>query len=136
MPVSFARAAGSLRKRALRIPTPRSHPHLEALTGYWNVIYELLDRAGVPPGTVEDLPRSAREAGFEVAGMNGCFLTGDPEVFGLHAATLAAARDRATRAGIAGDGSMIWSETSGPRRMAATSGVSSPFYLDLALRKV
>jgi len=49
----------------------------------------------VPPGTVEDLPRSAREAGFEVAGMNGCFQTGDPEVFEL----------------------------------------SSPFYLDVALRK-
>jgi hypothetical protein len=70
-------------------------PHLEALTGYWNLIYELLDRAGVPPGTVEDLPRSAREAGLEVAGMNGCFLTADPEmVFGIHAATLAAARER------------------------------------------
>ena len=39
--------------------------------------------------------------------MNGCFLTGDPEVFELYAA--------------AKDGGYEW--------------VSSPFYLDLALRK-
>ena len=61
-------------------PTPRSHPHLDALTGYWELIYELLHRAGVPAGAVEDLPRSARQAGLEVTAMSGSFLTLDPEL--------------------------------------------------------
>jgi SAM-dependent methyltransferase len=140
---TLRRIAGLLRpggwlvaQEALRIPTPRSHPHLEALTGYWNLIYELLDRAGVPPGTVEDLPRSAREAGFEVAGMSGCFLTADPEmVFGIHAATLAAARERAIQSGIVAD---RIDDLMRDIRAAQDDGyewVSSPFYLDLALRK-
>lgn len=33
-------------QEALRSPPPRSHPPLEALDGYWDLIYELLDRAG------------------------------------------------------------------------------------------
>jgi SAM-dependent methyltransferase len=140
---TLRRIAGLLRpggwlvaQEALRIPTPRSHPHLEALTGYWNLIYELLDRAGVPSGIVEDLPRSAREAGFEIAGMSGCFLTADPEmVFGLHAATLAAARERAIQSGIAAG---RIDDLVRDIRAAVDDGyewVSSPFYLDLALRK-
>jgi SAM-dependent methyltransferase len=140
---TLRRIAGLLRpggwlvaQEALRIPTPRSHPHLEALTGYWNLIYELLDRAGVPSGIVEDLPRSAREAGFEIAGMSGCFLTADPEmVLGLHAATLAAARERAIQSGIAAD---RVDDLVRDIRAAVDDGyewVSSPFYLDLALRK-
>jgi SAM-dependent methyltransferase len=117
-------------------PPPRSHPHLEALTGYWDLIFEVLDRAGVPAGAIDDLPRSAREAGFEVAGMSGCFLTMDPELgFEMHAASLAAAREQASRLGIAvgriddlvrdiraaKDGEYEW--------------VSSGFCLDLTLRK-
>jgi SAM-dependent methyltransferase len=47
----------------LRTPPPRSHPDLEALAGYWELLHRLLERAGVPAGAVEDLPRSAREAG-------------------------------------------------------------------------
>lgn len=123
-------------QEALRSPPPRSHPHLEALSGYWNLVYEVLDRAGVPAGAVEDLPRSAREAGLEVAGMSGCFLTMDPVPgFEVHAASLAATRERATGLGIsagrvddlvrdiraAKDGSYEW--------------VSSGFVLDLTLRK-
>jgi SAM-dependent methyltransferase len=140
---TLRRIAGFLRpggwlvaQEALRIPTPRSHPHLEALTGYWNLIHELLDRAGVPPGTVEDLPRSAQEAGFEVAGMNGCFLTADPEiVFGIHAATLAAARERATQVGIAADRIDDLVQDIEAAKDGGYQWVSSPFYLDLALRK-
>ena len=140
---TLRRIAGFLRpggwlvaQEALRIPPPRSHPYLEALTGYWNLIYELLDRAGVPPGTVGDLPRSAREAGFEVAGMSGCFLIADPElVFEIHASTLAAARERAVQSGIAvGRIDDLVQEI----RAAKDGGyewVSSPFYLDLTLRK-
>ena len=140
---TLRRIAGLLRpggwlvaQEALRIPTPRSHPHLEALTGYWNLIYELLDRAGVPPGTVEDLPRSAREAGFEVAGMNGCFLTADPEmVLGIHAATLAAARERAIHVGIAADRIDDLVRDIQAAKDGGYEWVSSPFYLDLTLRK-
>src|SRR5882724_7003262 len=83
-------------------PPPRSHPHLEALSGYWDLIYELAQRAGAPAGAVEGLPRSAREAGFEVAAMSGSFMIDDPElVFGIHAGTLAAARERGIQSGIA-----------------------------------
>jgi hypothetical protein len=30
-----------------RSPPPRSHPHLDALGAYWDLLYELLERAGV-----------------------------------------------------------------------------------------
>lgn len=123
-------------QEALRVPSPRSHPHLEALTGYWNLLYELLDRAGVPPGTVEDLPRSAREAGFEVAGRNGYFMTADPALlFEIHAATLAAAKERGTRLGIAAD---RIDDLVRDIRAAEDGGyewVSSPFFFDVTLRK-
>jgi SAM-dependent methyltransferase len=119
----------------LRSPAPRSHPHLEALADYWDLVYELLERAGVPSGAVEDLPRSAREAGFEVAGMSGYFMTIDPELgFEIHASTLAAARERGTRFGIA-----TGRIEDLVRDIRAAKGgyewVSSPFFLDLTLRK-
>lgn len=140
---TLRRIAGLLRpggwlvaQEALRTPAPRSHPHLEALTGYWNLICELLDRAGVSPGTVENLPRSAREAGFEVAGMQGCFLTADPElVFEIHAATLAAARKRATYMGMAADRIDDLAREIRAAKDGGYEWVSSPFYLDLTLRK-
>ena len=54
-------------------PPPRSHPNLEALTGTWDLMYEVLDRNGVPAGVVEDLPWSARQAGLEVTATSGIF---------------------------------------------------------------
>ena len=120
----------------LRSPSPRSHPHLGALDNYWDLLHEVMELAGVPRGTVDGLPRSARAAGLEVVEANGFFITLDPELgFELHAGTLAAARERAAKSGIvaekiddlvvnlraAKDGSYEW--------------VSTPFYLDLALRK-
>ena len=117
-------------------PPPRSHPHLEALTGTWDLIYEVLHRTGVPAGVVEDLPRSARQAGLEVTAMSGFFLVVDPEVmFELYAATLAALRERGIQLGIAAeriDGLV--------RDLRAAKGggyewVTSAFCLDLALRK-
>jgi SAM-dependent methyltransferase len=121
----------------LRTPAPRSHPDLAALARYWELLHALLERAGVPAGAVEDLPRSARQAGFEVAGMSGYFMTHDPELgFELHASTLAAARERALRAGVATEQQI--DELVGSLR-AAKGGehawVSSPFFLDLKLRK-
>jgi SAM-dependent methyltransferase len=121
----------------LRTPPPQSHPDLAALARYWELLHALLERAGVPAGAVEDLPRSAREAGFEVAGMSGYFMTHDPELgFELRASTLAAARERALRAGVATEQQI--DELVGSLR-AAEGGehawVSSPFFLDLTLRK-
>jgi ubiquinone/menaquinone biosynthesis C-methylase UbiE len=116
---------------------PRSHPHLTALDDYWALVHRLLEWSGVPAGAVEDLPRSARGAGFEVVGVSGQFTTHDPAVgFELHAGTIAAARGRAIQSGLtteqqvdelvaslrgAGNGRYEW--------------VTSPFFLELRLRK-
>src|SRR5215468_10565294 len=41
---------------ALRSPPPRSHPHLDALGTYWDLLHELVERAGgVPHGAVDGL---------------------------------------------------------------------------------
>src|SRR5437763_1660268 len=57
----------------LATPPPRSLPHLGALEIYWGLLHEAMERAGVPRGTVERLPRSAREAGLEIAEADGFF---------------------------------------------------------------
>ena len=140
---TLRRIAGLLRpggwlvaQEALHSPPPRSHPHLEALSGYWNLVYEVLDRAGVPAGAVEDLPRSARQAGLEVAGTNGCFLTMDPAVgFEVHAASLAAVRERATRLGIAAGRVDDLVRDIRAAKGGGYEWVSSGFVLDLTLRK-
>jgi len=117
-------------------PPPRSHPHLEALTGYWDLIYELAHRAGAPAGAVENLPRSAREAGFEVAAMSGSFMMDDPElVFEIHAGTLAAARERGTQLGIAAERIDNLARDIQAAKGSGYEWVSSPFFLDLTLRK-
>jgi len=100
-------------------------------------MHQLLERAGVPSGAVEDLARSAREAGFEVCTTSGAFMTTDPELgFELHASTVAAARERAIRSGIATE--KLLDDLVGSLR-AAKGGeygwVSMPFFLDLTLRK-
>jgi SAM-dependent methyltransferase len=88
-------------QEALRTPPPRSHPHLDALGAYWDLVYQLLERAGgVPHDAVDDLAQSARAAGLDVVAADGSFATTDPERgFDLHAATLLAARDRAVASG-------------------------------------
>ena len=121
----------------LPIPPPRAHPHLEALTAYWDLIFELAHRAGAPAGAVEDLPQSAREAGFEIAAMNGSFIIDNPELlFEIHAGTLEAARARGIQLGIPAE--RIDNLARDIQAAAKGSGyqwVSSPFFLDLALRK-
>jgi SAM-dependent methyltransferase len=117
-------------------PPPRSLPYLGALETYWDLLHEVMERAGVPRGTVERLPRSAREAGLEIAGADGFFATQDPATgFEIHAGSLAAARERAIEAGIAAE--MIDHVVA--ILLAAKAGgyewVTSPFLLDLVLRK-
>ena len=123
---------------ALRSPPPRSHPHLDALGAYWDLLYELVEGAGgVPPGAVDGLAGSARAAGLDVVAVDGSFATVDPEQgFGLHAATLLAARGRAIASGVA-SGQQIDDLVSDLR--AAKDGgyewVTTPFFLNLTLRK-
>ena len=125
-------------QEALRSPPPRSHPHLDVLGAYWDLLYELLERAGrVPHGAIDGLAGSARAAGLEVVAVDGSFATLDPEQgFDLHAATVLAARERAVASGIA-SGQQIDDLVSDLR--AAKGGgyewVSGPFFLDLTLRK-
>jgi len=118
-------------------PPPRSHPNLEALTGTWDLIYEVLHRNGVPARVVEDLPRSARQAGLEVTAMSGFFGVIDPEVmFELYAASIAALRERGIQLGIAAeriDG--LVRDLQAAAKDGGYEWVTSAFFLDLALRK-
>ncbi|HYB87595.1 MAG TPA: class I SAM-dependent methyltransferase [Streptosporangiaceae bacterium] len=125
-------------QEALHSPPPRSHPHLDALGAYWDLLHELVERAGgVPPGAVDGLAGSARAAGLDVVAVDGSFGILDPQLgFDLHAATLLAARERALASGIA-TGQQI-DELVSDLRAAKGGGyewVSMPFFLDLALRK-
>ena len=125
-------------QEALRSPPPRSHPHLDVLGAYWDLLYELLERAGgMPRGAIDGLAGSARAAGLEVVAVDGSFATMDPELgFDLHAATVLAARERAVASGIA-SGQQI-DDLVSDLRAAKGSGyewVSGPFFLDLTLHK-
>jgi SAM-dependent methyltransferase len=124
-------------QEALRTPAPRSRPDLEALSNYWDLLHRLIERAGVPCGAVDDLPGSARQAGFEVAGLSGHFTTLDPALgFELHASTLAAARERAVQSGIATEKQV--DDLVRALRTAAGEAyewVTGPFFLDLTFRK-
>jgi ubiquinone/menaquinone biosynthesis C-methylase UbiE len=121
---------------ALASPPPRSHPQLDALATYWGLLHEVMERAGVPRGTAEGLPRSARAAGLEVGGADGFFAILDPGLgFEIHASTFAAARERAIKAGFAAE---AIDEVVASLRSAKAGGyewVTSPFFLDLSLRK-
>ena len=121
----------------LRTPPPRTHPDVDALTDYWALVHRLLERAGVPRDAVEDLPRYAREAGLEVVTMSGYWAAMDPAIgFEIHATSVAAARERATTAGVASQ-SEIDDLIAGIRaaKPAEHEWVASPFFLDLTLRK-
>src|SRR5262249_17247570 len=90
-------------EEALRSPPPRSHPHLDALGAYWELVHEVVERAGgVPHGAVDGLAGSARAAGLDVVAIDGNFGIIDPELgLGLHAATLLAARATPVASGTA-----------------------------------
>ncbi len=120
----------------LRSPPPRSHPHLGALDTYWDLFYEVMELAGVPRGSIEGLARSARAAGLEVVKASGFFIIHDPKLgFGQHAAVLAAARERAAKLGGAVDKIDDLVLTLRAAQGGGYEWVSSPFFLDLALRK-
>jgi SAM-dependent methyltransferase len=120
----------------LRCPPPRSHPPLDALGTYWDMLHVLLERAGVPGGTVENLPTTAHTAGLHVVSADGFFAIAEPKLgFEIHAATLAACTGAAVQHGIAAE---IIDRLIGSLRAAKAGGyewVSTPFFMDLALRK-
>jgi ubiquinone/menaquinone biosynthesis C-methylase UbiE len=125
-------------QEALRSPPPRSYPHVDALGAYWDLVHEVMERAGgASHDAVDGLAESARAAGLEVVAADGSFSVMDPELgFGLHAATLLAARERAVASGIA-SGQQI-DDLASDLRAAKDRGcqwVSMPFVLDLTLRK-
>ena len=118
-------------------PAPRSFPHLGALDAYWQLAIKLVEGLGVPANSVERLPESAAAADLEVVRVDGSFAVSTPDrAFGIHAATLAAARERATAAGLV-SGEEIDALVA-ELRAAADHGhewATSPFFLDLTLRK-
>jgi SAM-dependent methyltransferase len=121
---------------ALESPPPRSHPHLEAVADHWDLVHEVLHRNGVPIGAVEDLPRSARQAGLEVTAMRGLFLVEDPEpMFEIYAATVEAVRERGIQLGIAAERIDGLVQDLRAAKDGGYEWVTSSFYLDLALRK-
>jgi SAM-dependent methyltransferase len=121
---------------ALESPPPRSHPHLRAVADHWDLVHEVLHRNGVPAGAVEDLPRSARQAGLEVTAMRGLFLVEDPEpMFEIYAATVEAVRERGIQLGIAAERIDGLVQDLRAAKDGGYEWVTSSFYLDLALRK-
>lgn len=121
----------------MRSPAPRSHPPLDALASYWELIHRTNESAGAPPPAVDDLPAAAIAASFEMVTVSGFFLPLEPTLgFELHAATAAASKDRTVDAGIATAAEI--DELVKDLRAAMHGGyewVSTPFYLDLAARK-
>jgi SAM-dependent methyltransferase len=141
---ALSRIAGLLRPggwivahEPLPTPPPRSHPGLDALAGYWELLHGLLARAGVPDGAVDDLPRSARAAGLEVVTVSGFFEQVEPELgFELHALNCAGAKAGAVASGAATEQEV--DELIGALREARhgdRAWVSSPFFTDMAFRK-
>lgn len=121
----------------LPAPAPRASPDLDALKIYWDLLHRVLERAGIPTGILERLAHAANATGLEVHEMHGFFNVMKPELgFELHAATLSAIGERATQARIATaeqiEALHAALRTATDRRY---EWVTSPFFLDLALRK-
>ena len=116
----------------LPAPPPRSFPNLDALASYWAILHDTMELGGPSRQAVEDLPRSARIAGLEVAETSGFFKVTDPQLgFELHAATAAAVKERAINLGIAAEEIDNLVQELRSAKDGDYEWVSSPFYLDL-----
>jgi SAM-dependent methyltransferase len=121
----------------LRHQAPRSFPHLPALDTYWELFHRLVEGFGAPAQAVEQLPVSAAAADLQAVRTDGSFIVDDPgQGFAIHAGALAAARERATAAGLAAGDEIDGLVSS--LRAAGNGGyqwVTGPFFLDLTLCK-
>lgn len=100
------------------------------------MLHGVLERAGVPDGTVENLPAAARAAGLHVASADGFFVLGEPEFgFEIHAGTLAAFTGAAVQLGVPAETIDGLAGSLRAGRAAGYQWVSTPFFLDLALRR-
>lgn len=76
-------------------PHPFSVPPNDDLRVAWDLLHQAVERGGVSPTVIYDLPATAGRAGFDVVQLGGCFQPTDPGTgFALHAATTAAVRER------------------------------------------
>ena len=120
----------------LRSPPPRSSPPLDALTTYWELLNDMVERLGAPQGSVDALARVARDVGLDVVETSGFFQIVAPEQgFDLHASTIAAAKSRAIESGVGGGAEIDALERA--LRAASDGGydwVTTPFFLALTLR--
>ena len=120
----------------LRSPPPRSSPPLEALTTYWELLYDVVEQLGASEGSVETLARRALDSGLELVEASGFFQIVPPELgFDLHASTIAATKVRAIQSGVASGEEMDAVEHA--LRVAKDGGydwVTTPFFLALTLR--
>jgi SAM-dependent methyltransferase len=122
---------------ALRSPPPRSSPPLAALTTYWELLSDVVERLGAPKGSVDKLASCARDAGFEVVETTGFFQVVEPALgFDLHASTVAAAKSRAVESGVArGDEIDALERALRAAKDGGYDWVTAPFMLALVLRK-
>jgi SAM-dependent methyltransferase len=120
----------------LRSPPPRSSPPLDALTTYWELLYDVVERLGASEGSVDALARLALDAGLDVVETSGFFQVIPPELgFDVHASTMAASKGRAIQSGVASADEIDALERA--LRAAKDGGydwVTTPFFLALTLR--
>jgi SAM-dependent methyltransferase len=120
----------------LRSPPPRSSPPLDALTTYWELLYDVVEQLGARKNSVDELARLARASGFEVVGTTGFFQIVAPALgFDVHASTIAAAKSRAIQSGVAKEEEIDALERT--LRAASDGGydwVTTPFLLEVTLR--
>jgi SAM-dependent methyltransferase len=122
-----------------RNPGWRSRPSMSYVGEHWELLYESIERAGTPHDAVEDLPRFARAAGFEVIAQSGFCAILTPEVgLQIAIANMAAVRDRALALGTATEQHF---DDIADGLSAALKGtdsyewIASPLVFDLAFRK-
>ena len=121
----------------LRTPPPWSYPRVDALGRHWELLHEAAVGSGATLDAVERLHESAGRAGLELVGRRGFFNVVEPSVgFEIHAGTVAAVRSRLVESGVATESEVDDLEASLSRAADDERGwVTSPFMLDLALRK-
>jgi SAM-dependent methyltransferase len=118
-------------------PAPFSFPPDDDLRVAWELLHQAVHRGGASPTAVNDLPATAKLAGFDVVHIGGSFQPTDAATgYGLHAATTAAVRERIIATGVA-TADEVDAVIARLQTAAASGGdgwVSSPLSLVVTLR--